>query len=43
MIPEVNVISGKVSVASVNGVRGPVGCSDPCNGDFKGEIPLRKW
>ena len=46
MIPEVNIISGKASIASVNGAQGSGGggvCSESLSGDFRGLHPLRKF
>ena len=43
MIPEVNIISGKASVASVNGAGGSGGGSESLSGDFRGWSPLRKF
>ena len=43
MIPEVNIISGKASVANVNGARGSGGDSDSLSGDFRGRSHLRKF
>ena len=43
MIPEVNIISGKARVASVNGARGSGGGSDSLGGDFRGLSLLRKF
>ena len=43
MIPEVNIISGKASVVSVNGAGGSGGDSESLSGDFRGQSPLRKF
>ena len=43
MIPEVNIISGKASVASVNGAGGSDGGSESLSRDFRGRSPLRKF
>ena len=45
MIPGVNMISRKASVATVNGAGGCVGweCSEPLSGGFRGEAPVRKF
>ena len=43
MIPEVNIISGKASAASVNGARESGGGSESLNRDFRGQSPLRKF
>ena len=43
MIPEVNIISGKASIASVNGAGGSGGNSESLSGDFRGQSPLRKF
>ena len=43
MIPEVNIISGKASVVSVNGAGGSGGGSESLSGDFRGWSPLRKF
>ena len=40
MIPEVNIISRKVSLNEA-GVSG--GCSEPLSGDFRGQRPPRKY
>ena len=36
MIPEVNIISEKASVVSVNGAGGSGGCSESLSRDFRG-------
>ena len=43
MIPEVNIISEKASVVSVNGAGGSGGGSESLSGDFRGQSPLRKF
>ena len=43
MIPKVNIISGKASVASVNGAGGSGGGSVSLSWDFRGWSPLRKF
>ena len=42
MIPEVNIISRKASVASINGAGGPGGGSESLSGDFRGAEPPKK-
>ena len=42
MTPEVNIIFGKVSVASLNRAGGSGGGSDSLSGDFEGKNLLRK-
>ena len=42
MIPEVNIITGKASVASVNGAGGSGG-AESLNGDFRGQSLLRRF
>ena len=42
MLSEVNIISGKASVASVNGAGGSGGDSESLSGDFRGQSFLRK-
>ena len=43
MIPRVNIISGKASVASVNGAGGSERHSEPLSRGFRRWIPLRKF
>ena len=43
MITEVNIISGKASIASVNGSGGSGGRSESLSGDFSGRGHLRKF
>ena len=43
MIPEVNIISGKASIVSINGARGSGGGSESLGKDFRGQSPLRKF
>ena len=43
MIPEVNIISGKAIVASVNEAGGSGGGSESLSRDFRGQSPLRKF
>ena len=42
MIPEVSIISGKVSVVSVNGAGASDRGSESLSGDFRGPSTLRK-
>ena len=43
MIPEVNIISRKASVASVNGAGGSGGSSESLSGDFRGASPSKTF
>ena len=43
MIPEVNIISGKASEASINRARGSGEGSESLSGDFRGWSPLKKF
>ena len=43
MIPEVNIISGKANVASVNGAGVSGGGPESLSGDLRGKSPLRKF
>ena len=43
MIPEVNIISGKASIASVNGAGRSGGGSKSLSGDFREQSPLKKF
>ena len=42
MIPEVNIIGGKASIANVNGAGGSGGSSESLSRDFRWQSPLRK-
>ena len=42
MIPDVNIISGKASIASVNEAEGSGGGSESLSRDFRGQSTLRK-
>ena len=43
MIPEVNIISGKVNIMSMNRAGGSGRCTEPCSRGFRGRRPLRKF
>ena len=43
MIPEVNIIGGKASIASLNEAGGSGGGSQSLSRDFGGQSPLRKF
>ena len=43
MIPEVNIISGKASIASADEAGGYGGGSEFLGGNFRGQSPLRKF
>ena len=43
MIPKVNIISGKASIATINEAGGSGGGSESLSGNFRGKNHLRKF